>query len=109
MYVSLEIARFIQGHIMQQDLKMYHQESDTPAVVRTSSLNEELGQIQFIFSDKTGTLTCNKMDFLKFAVDGIAYGTGTTEIGRAAAKREGREIKDDRPIGYVVDVSRHCK
>jgi phospholipid-translocating P-type ATPase (flippase) len=103
LYVSLEVAKFIQGHIISKDLKMYHQESDTPAVVRTSSLNEELGQIQFIFSDKTGTLTCNKMDFLKFAVNGTSYGTGTTEISRSAAKREGRVLIDDRPSNYVPD------
>jgi phospholipid-transporting ATPase len=45
--------------------------------VQTSSLNEELGQIEYIFSDKTGTLTKNCMDFKKLAVGNILYG----EIG----------------------------
>jgi magnesium-transporting ATPase (P-type) len=67
-------------------------------------LNEDLGQINFIFSDKTGTLTCNKMDFMKFSVDSIAYGIGITEIARAAAKREGREIIDDRPTDLPYNV-----
>lgn len=100
LYVSIEVAKFAQGNIMSQDLKMYHHESDTPALVRTSALNEELGQIEYIFSDKTGTLTCNKMELLKFAVDGVAYGTGVTEIARAVAKNEGRKIIDDRPRGW---------
>jgi phospholipid-translocating P-type ATPase (flippase) len=100
LYVSIEIAKFIQGNLMGQDLQMYHHESDTPALVRTSALNEELGQIEYIFSDKTGTLTCNKMELLKFAVNGIPYGTGITEIARAVAKNEGRVLVDDRPADF---------
>ena len=43
---------------------MYHKESDTPAKARTTTLNEELGQIEYIFSDKTGTLTQVSIFFL---------------------------------------------
>ncbi|KAL0484641.1 phospholipid-transporting ATPase, partial [Acrasis kona] len=99
LYVSLECARFIQGYVISQDLRMYHQESDSTAVVRTSSLNEELGQVQFIFSDKTGTLTCNRMEFLKFAVQNIPYGTGVTEIARSNAKRRGITLPPDQNYG----------
>lgn len=53
---------------------MYHIESGTPAAARTSNLNEELGQIKFIFTDKTGTLTCNIMVFKKCSVAGEVYG-----------------------------------
>ena len=43
---------------------------------QSSNLNEELGQIEYVFSDKTGTLTCNVMEFKKFAAGVLPYGTG---------------------------------
>lgn len=49
--------RFVQSFFINWDEKMYDKQSDTPAKARTTSLNEELGQIQYIFSDKTGTMT----------------------------------------------------
>jgi phospholipid-transporting ATPase len=42
--------------------------------VQSSNLNEELGQIDFVFSDKTGTLTQNIMEFKKISINGITYG-----------------------------------
>ena len=46
---------------------------DTYALARTSNLNEELGQIKYVFSDKTGTLTMNVMEYKKCSVAGIMY------------------------------------
>lgn len=91
LYVSMSIARFFQSYFMDLDLDMYHSDTDTPARVRTMTLNEELGQISHIFSDKTGTLTCNIMDFRKCSIEGIAYGRGVTEIGKAALALEGKQ------------------
>nr|XP_026696287.1 phospholipid-transporting ATPase IA isoform X3 [Ciona intestinalis] len=77
--VTLEVVKFIQAIFINSDLDMYFEPTDTPAMARTSNLNEELGQVKYIFSDKTGTLTENIMEFKKCSVAGIKYGEGISE------------------------------
>jgi magnesium-transporting ATPase (P-type) len=48
----MELVKATQAHWINRDLEMYHAETDTPAQARTSNLNEELGQVNYIFSDK---------------------------------------------------------
>ncbi len=90
LYVTQNFVRCFQSMFMMQDLDMYHEETDTPARVRTMNLNEDLGQISHVFSDKTGTLTENVMDFRKCVIAGKPYGLGTTEIGAAANQAAGK-------------------
>uniref|UniRef100_A0A9I9CDL4 Phospholipid-transporting ATPase n=1 Tax=Cucumis melo TaxID=3656 RepID=A0A9I9CDL4_CUCME len=80
--------QFRRSAFINQDQHMYHEETDKPAHARTSNLNEELGQVDTILSDKTGTLTCNSMEFIKCSVGGTAYGRGITEVERALARRK---------------------
>lgn len=77
--VTLELVKFIQAIYISWDLDMYYEENDMPAGVQSSNLNEELGQVQYLFSDKTGTLTCNIMEFRKITIRGQSYGSDTRQ------------------------------
>uniref|UniRef100_A0A8C5H312 Phospholipid-transporting ATPase n=1 Tax=Gouania willdenowi TaxID=441366 RepID=A0A8C5H312_GOUWI len=74
LYVSVEIIRLGNSFYIDWDRKMYYARNDTPAEARTTTLNEELGQIKYVFSDKTGTLTQNIMTFNKCSINGKSYG-----------------------------------
>ncbi|RHZ23759.1 hypothetical protein DYB37_003274 [Aphanomyces astaci] len=83
LYVSLDMVKVAQAKNISTDPEMCHE--GFYAIARTSDLNEDLGQIEYIFSDKTGTLTQNIMEFRKCSIGGIIYGYGSTEIAKAVA------------------------
>ena len=88
LFVTIEIVKYFQAFLINSDLDIYYSETDTPATCRTSSLVEELGQIEYIFSDKTGTLTCNVMEFKQCSIAGIQYGDDVPEDRRAVADND---------------------
>uniref|UniRef100_A0A1J3H2W1 Phospholipid-transporting ATPase n=1 Tax=Noccaea caerulescens TaxID=107243 RepID=A0A1J3H2W1_NOCCA len=94
LYVSIEIVKVLQSIFINKDIHMYYEEADKPAHARTSNLNEELGQVGTILSDKTGTLTCNSMEFIKCSIAGTAYGRVLTEVEMAVGMRKGSPFVD---------------
>lgn len=98
LFVTVEIVKTAMALMIGSDLDMYHAETDTPAVCRTSSLVEELGQIEYIFSDKTGTLTCNVMEFRQCSIGGIMYADIVPEDRRASSPDDYDGIHDFKQL-----------
>eukprot|EP00929_Paragymnodinium_shiwhaense_P037159 TRINITY_DN19845_c1_g1_i1.p1 TRINITY_DN19845_c1_g1~~TRINITY_DN19845_c1_g1_i1.p1 ORF type:complete len:2783 (+),score=533.49 TRINITY_DN19845_c1_g1_i1:208-8556(+) len=74
LYVTIDLVKACQGLLMERDPAMYHEATDTFCRVKNSGLNENLGQVEFVLTDKTGTLTENEMRFKACAIDGKTYG-----------------------------------
>ncbi|XP_053129386.1 phospholipid-transporting ATPase IG isoform X3 [Hemicordylus capensis] len=93
MYVTVEMQKFLGSFFISWDREMYDESIQEGALVNTSDLNEELGQVEYVFSDKTGTLTENTMEFIECNIDGYNYGGAFSEVDgmkhqRAKPKRE---------------------
>ncbi|KAK4782842.1 hypothetical protein SAY86_007216 [Trapa natans] len=74
LYITMELVRLGQSYFMIEDKHMYDSASESRFQCRSLNINEDLGQIRYIFSDKTGTLTENKMEFRRASIFGKDYG-----------------------------------
>ncbi|XP_017324395.1 phospholipid-transporting ATPase ID isoform X1 [Ictalurus punctatus] len=86
LYVSVEVIRLGHSYFINWDRRMFCSRSNTAAEARSTTLNEELGQVEYVFSDKTGTLTQNIMTFNKCSINGNTYGE-VVDIPGAQRKR----------------------
>ncbi|MBA0672804.1 hypothetical protein Goklo_025164 [Gossypium klotzschianum] len=91
LYISMELVRVGQAYFMIRDTQMYDESSNSRFQCRALNINEDLGQIKYVFSDKTGTLTENKMDFQCASIWGVDYSGGNA-------------ISLDQNDGYFVKV-----
>lgn len=96
--VTLELVRFLQAVFINVDIEMYHAESNTPAVARTSNLNEELGMVKYVFSDKTGTLTRNVMEFKRCSIASHIYSVEDTPENSQLVQN----IKNKHPTSPII-------
>ncbi|KAL9106831.1 MAG: hypothetical protein Q9227_008164 [Pyrenula ochraceoflavens] len=97
LFVTIELVKYFHAMLINSDLDMYYDKTDTPATCRTSSLVEELGQIEYVFSDKTGTLTCNQMEFRQCSIGGIQYAEIVPE-DRKATEGDSSGIHDFKKL-----------
>lgn len=89
LYVTLEMVRLMQGKHVEVDLAIYDYETGFRTRCMTTTLNEELGQVEYIFSDKTGTLTANKMTLRSCFVGGNTFGDPAIIEQKAAGGASG--------------------
>lgn len=76
LYISMELVRLGQAYFMIRDVSLYDVNSNSRFQCRALNINEDLGQIKYVFSDKTGTLTENKMEFQCCSIHGVDYSEG---------------------------------
>jgi phospholipid-transporting ATPase len=81
LYISMEMVRLGQAYFMGADLDLYDKSSSSKFHCRALNINEDLGQIKYVFSDKTGTLTQNKMEFQCASVHGVDYSSAKDTSG----------------------------
>ncbi|KAG0677236.1 hypothetical protein C6P42_000933 [Pichia californica] len=100
LYITIEIIKTIHAFFIYSDVKMYYPRLDFPCTPKSWGISDDLGQIEYIFSDKTGTLTQNIMEFKKCATGDKSYGLAYTSAQEGFDKRLGN-VDVDAKINFM--------
>ncbi|KAG7797161.1 hypothetical protein KL929_002867 [Ogataea haglerorum] len=95
LYISIEIIKTAQAFFIYSDVHMYYERLDYPCTPKSWNISDDLGQIEYIFSDKTGTLTQNVMEFKKCTINGVTYGRAYTEAYAGIRRRQGIDVEEE--------------
>ncbi|KAM6999982.1 phospholipid-transporting ATPase VB-like [Tautogolabrus adspersus] len=93
LYLSIELVKIGQIFFITNDVDMYDPDTNSRVQCKSLNITEDLGQIQYVFSDKTGTLTENKMVYRRCSVMGTEYPHKENTIRLAVL--EGEETEED--------------
>lgn len=93
LYITLEIIRTLQAVFIYSDIQMYYEKIDYPCTPKSWNISDDVGQVEYIFSDKTGTLTQNVMEFKKCTINGVPYGEAYTEAQAGMQRRQGVNVE----------------
>uniref|UniRef100_A0A7S1TDZ2 Phospholipid-transporting ATPase n=1 Tax=Compsopogon caeruleus TaxID=31354 RepID=A0A7S1TDZ2_9RHOD len=106
--IFIEIARVFHTIQVSSDGDMIDESTGTKSEARTSNLTTELGQVSYVFSDKTGTLTANRMVFKKCSVGGVVYGWDLDDAATSSkvlpVEKLSSKLHDQNRSGNLEDV-----
>ncbi|XP_040342981.1 phospholipid-transporting ATPase IH isoform X7 [Herpailurus yagouaroundi] len=97
MYVTVEMQKFLGSYFITWDEDMFDEDTGEGPLVNTSDLNEELGQVEYVFTDKTGTLTENNMEFKECCIEGHVYVPHAVCNGQVLPNASGIDMIDSSP------------
>lgn len=108
MYVSLEMVYLCQAYFVSNDINLYDEESNTPAECHTSGMCADLGQVQYVLSDKTGTLTKNQMVVQQFSLANKIFGeplqNAPQSISVDTSKQSANDLMERPSRVSIVDM-----
>uniref|UniRef100_A0A8C4XVD7 Phospholipid-transporting ATPase n=1 Tax=Falco tinnunculus TaxID=100819 RepID=A0A8C4XVD7_FALTI len=108
MYVTVEMQKFLGSYFLTWDEEMFDEDTGEGPLVNTSDLNEELGQIEYVFTDKTGTLTENNMEFIECCIEGHVYVPHVICNGQVLHDSTGIDMIDSSPGGKELFFRALC-
>ncbi|CAG8515290.1 11234_t:CDS:10 [Ambispora gerdemannii] len=107
LYITIEMVKTVQAYFIHSDVDLYYEKLDYPCTPKTWNISDDLGQIEYIFSDKTGTLTQNVMEFKKCTINGVSYGKGETDTTRGSKLQQ--KLDGEKEFDSEDDLNKHLE